>query len=546
MSETLYRKYRPQYFSELVGQEHITKTLQKALEKERTAQAYLFCGPKGTGKTTTARILAKALNCLENKETKKQRNKETRKQEIKGITGFEPCGYCEHCQAIAEGNFLDLIEIDAASNRGIDEIRELKEKVNYPPTLGKYKIYIIDEVHMLTTEAANALLKTLEEPPQHVIFILCTTEPHKILLTVISRCQRFDFQRASLKNIVSRLEQILVKEEISSSKEALLKIAENASGGFRDAEGLLSKLLSLNEEKSISEQKVETVLGLVEEKTIFSLLDDIQHSKIEKSLYTVNHLQEKGGDLNGIVKKMIESLRSMLLVKSGLGQELLEISAEQYEKLQKTVSNWSTEEINILISRLVEIKKEMKQAVVLSLPLEMLIVESALKDKGKENENNIQKIEIKNQKREEIITKQDIKPQIFVHSIQSNQEVNSKLLSEIVLKWQDILKNVKPRNHSIEALLKACRPIVVMGNTLHLEFFYPFHKERIETPKARDIVEEVISSTINQSIQIKCILGHKGKGNKENKEAASLKINNNKQEELMKAAQEIFQGEMIK
>ena len=218
-SQVFYRKWRPQSLSEVVGQEHVTQTLRHAVDSGRVAHAYLFCGPRGTGKTSTGRILAKAANCLN------------------PLNG-EPCNNCDVCNAINQGNALDIIEIDAASNRGIDEIRDLKEKVNFTPSFAQYKVYIIDEVHMITKEAANAFLKTLEEPPAHAIFILATTEPHKVLPTVLSRCQRFDFRRLSQSAVISKLELICNKEEIHIQSDALRLIAKVTTGSLRDAENL--------------------------------------------------------------------------------------------------------------------------------------------------------------------------------------------------------------------------------------------------------------------------------------------------------------------
>ena len=237
---SLYRKYRPQTFAHLVGQDHVSQTLLSALRLGRVSHAYLFTGPRGTGKTSTARLVAKALNCLDE-------------------SSVEPCNACEICMEIADGRLIDIIEIDAASNRGIDEMRDLREKIHFAPTRAKLKVYIIDEVHMLTKEAFNALLKTLEEPPEHVYFVLATTEVHKIPETILSRCQRFDFQRIPVKVLVDRLSFIAQEEKIEVEEKALEMIAHHAEGGLRDAIGLLEQMAA---DGSLTVERVSTVLGI--------------------------------------------------------------------------------------------------------------------------------------------------------------------------------------------------------------------------------------------------------------------------------------------
>ena len=248
-------KWRPQNFDEIIGQNHIVTTLKSALEKNRLAHAYLFAGPRGVGKTSTARILAKALNCKD------------------GPT-LNPCQKCASCLEIGQGRSMDVIEIDGASNRGIDEIRVLRENVKFSPVAGKFKIYIIDEVHMLTQEAFNALLKTLEEPPAFVKFIFATTQPHKVLATILSRCQRFDFRRITVMEMITQLERIVTQEKIGVDKEVLLAIAKASDGSLRDAESLLDQLISFSKDK-ISLKDVISILGIVEQEALFEITDKI-------------------------------------------------------------------------------------------------------------------------------------------------------------------------------------------------------------------------------------------------------------------------------
>ena len=296
-SQVFYRKWRPQVLAEVVGQEQVTQTLLNALANERISHAYLFCGPRGTGKTSTGRILAKAVNCLTNG---------------KG----EPCNSCPMCQAITEGRALDVIEVDAASNRGIDEIRDLREKVNYAPNQARYKVYIIDEVHMLTKEASNALLKTLEEPPPHVIFVLATTEAHKILPTILSRCQRFDFRRISQADVVAKLSHICQSEGIHIEPEALRLIARAATGSLRDAENLLQQLTTYYG-ADIELQQVQTILGISGDWRAKELVRHIVNNDISAGIATINSVNSDGLDLRQFNRELVEYLRALLLIKTG-------------------------------------------------------------------------------------------------------------------------------------------------------------------------------------------------------------------------------------
>ena len=323
-SQVFYRKWRPQTLAEVVGQEHVTQTLRHALESERVAHAYLFCGPRGTGKTSTGRILAKAVNCLVNGRG-------------------EPCGDCDMCQAVTQGRALDIIEIDAASNRGIDEIRELRERVNFAPNRARYKVYIIDEVHMLTEPASNALLKTLEEPPPHAIFILATTEPHKMLPTILSRCQRFDFHRLSHTAVVSKLMYICEEEDVSVEPQALRLIAKGVSGSLRDAENLLQQLV-IYYGNQINVHQAEDVLGITADFRVKELAKHIANKDITAGLATINSLVSDGLDLSQFNRGLVEYLRNMLLAKSGAG-ETLDLAVEDLAQVKELTDKVSMEDI---------------------------------------------------------------------------------------------------------------------------------------------------------------------------------------------------------
>ncbi|MEA4934329.1 MAG: DNA polymerase III subunit gamma/tau, partial [Lawsonibacter sp.] len=290
----LYRKYRPRFFGDLVGQQHIATTLRNALCQDRVVHAYLFCGPRGTGKTSTAHIMARAVNCLCPRED------------------GEPCGHCEACDRILGGQSLDIIEIDAASNRGIDKMRDLRDGVKYTPAQEKYKVYIIDEVHMLTNEAFNALLKTLEEPPKHTIFILATTEPHQVLPTVLSRCQRFDFHRISQGDIIECLKGIAEKEHLLVSEEALQLIARRASGGLRDAIGLLDQCLTSGE-GAVEAATVREILGSADDLIVRQLACAVSEQDTATMISLVDTLVNEGKDLRQILLQLLEYLREELL-----------------------------------------------------------------------------------------------------------------------------------------------------------------------------------------------------------------------------------------
>jgi DNA polymerase-3 subunit gamma/tau len=293
----LARKYRPQNFEELVGQAHITELLRKSIESGRIAHAFLFCGPRGIGKTSTARILAKSLNCQN------------------GPT-LKPCGECSACLEIANGNSFDVIEIDGASNRGIDEIRTLRENVKFAPSYGRYKIYIVDEVHMLTSDAFNALLKTLEEPPEHVKFIFATTEVHKVPATILSRCQRFDFKRIQVEIIMANLKSICVKENLKANEEALFAIAKAAQGSMRDALSVLDQLSALSD-KGIDAADVFSMLGMVEIEFLFDLTDALIARSCVKALEIFNQIIERGKDIKQLGKDLTEHFRHLMIVKVG-------------------------------------------------------------------------------------------------------------------------------------------------------------------------------------------------------------------------------------
>lgn len=348
---SLYRKYRPQKFSEIIGQEHIVQTLCGAIESDQIGHAYVFSGTRGTGKTTIARIFAKAVNCQNRK-------------------GAEPCGECRVCKEMSGGTFLDLIEIDAASNRGIDDIRDLREKIRFSPNIGKYKIYIIDEVHMLTTDAFNALLKTLEEPPAHAIFILATTEIHKIPATILSRCQRFDFRKIESEKMFEGIKKVAEKENIKVSEEDLRKIVGLSEGSLRDA---LSSLDQLNSFSAgiISSDILESVLGYSKEEQLIEILELIQEENIGGVISFISDLMNDGKDMESFLKNLVVFLRKLMILKV---DDKFKADFSDSERVKKVSDNFSFEKIVALADTLNNVIKNSKFSFLPQLVFELEII----------------------------------------------------------------------------------------------------------------------------------------------------------------------------
>lgn len=354
----LARKWRPQVFEEVIGQESATRTLQNAIAQERVAHAFLFAGPRGVGKTSTARILAKALNCEKGPQ-------------------INPCNQCRTCQEISSGTSMDVIEIDGASNRGIDEIRELRENVRYTPVKNRYKIIIIDEVHMLTREAFNALLKTLEEPPSHALFIFATTEPHKIPATILSRCQRYNFKRIPLKEIAANLKRIAEEEGIEVSPAALFSIAKASEGSMRDAQGLLDQVISY-EGKRIRDEAITEALGVVDRRILYETLDAVGRRDPGRCLEIVEEIYHAGYDLDHFCQELLEHLRNLILMKASKRPEaLIDLPAEELESLRDQASRFQWEQLDHLFHLLLRGEKEVVQAAFPRIMLEMTLVRMA-------------------------------------------------------------------------------------------------------------------------------------------------------------------------
>lgn len=359
MGEVLYRKYRPIGFDEVIGQEHIVQTLKNAITHGAVAHAYLFVGPRGTGKTTLARILAKAVNCPHAIKHK-----------------GEPCNECQNCEDISSGRTLDIIEIDAASNRGIDEIRELREGARLSPTQMKYKVYIIDEAHQLTKEAFNALLKTLEEPPAHVIFILATTSADKMPPTILSRVQRFDFKKFSVAQIETKLTAILAKEKVKAEANAVRMIAHAAEGGLRDAESMLSQVLS-HTSKELTAEVVQSVLGVANNKQVADFIDLVAKGDLKEMLVYINTFYNEGGSAEEFLKSLAQYTRKITLLKidAGMRESVVpELTDEQFSAMVAQAKRFELADLRRMCEVLIEAQDNTKKTPLPLLPLELALM----------------------------------------------------------------------------------------------------------------------------------------------------------------------------
>ncbi|MGI5826282.1 MAG: DNA polymerase III subunit gamma/tau [Patescibacteria group bacterium] len=488
MTKTFYLKYRPQNFQDL-DSTAVREELIKIFSSGRPSHAFLFTGPRGIGKTSAARIVAKAVNCEQPQ-------------------GFEPCNQCESCLSITNGTNVDVFEIDAASNRGIDDIKELRDKIRLAPSSSKHKVYIIDEVHMLTTEAFNALLKTLEEPPEHAIFVLCTTDPEKLPKTIVSRCQRIAFSRATKKEIVERLKRICEKEGIEAEEKALEEIAKMADGGFRDANKILEQI-SLSGKVTLEE--VGKTAGVSGESNLEDFLTLLSQKKAKEALAWINTAVEKGINLRTLTESLLQILRGSLLESFGFKDE-----NKGFEiKL-------NAEEIKRLIELFSRAYFELRSAVIPQLPLEMSVIEWC------EDEVKSQKVKVKS--KDEGKEDQDnnsgskggsgaAESASGEASTEANSEAGSSQalaacvvsLETVLAKWSEILEKVRPLNHSVQAFLKASRPLACESDFLILEVFYKFHKDQLESEKCRRIFEKTASEVLGCSIKLKCSLSENPK-----------------------------------
>ncbi len=524
MSQALYRKWRPRLWEQVIGQEHIVQTLKNAIKGGRVGHAYLFAGPRGTGKTTTARLLAKAVNCLEKDP------------------GLRPCDQCANCQAVNESRFLDLIEIDAASNTSVDDVRDLRDKINFSPSQGEFKVYIIDEVHMLSTAAFNALLKTLEEPPAHAIFILATTEVHKIPATVLSRCQRHEFRRIPVLDIIHVLREMATAEKVEVDDDALLLIARQSTGSMRDAISLLDQLASTGEHITLA--TAQTVLGTATSQLVFGLVDALQTRQAADGLAVVHRALDSGTDPRQFARQVVEYLRALLLIRMGSGEQV-EATPEQRAQMGKHASGmdpaWIMECIRSFNTAAVDTRGGWQP----SLGLELALVESinprpvlvetpvavasaatAVQPTAQAAAKHTAPVRPPVPEPSEVYEETTAPPVAKKSAAQPASTKASEpvaaletastpaapvgpgglTLQTVLSNWARIRAAIKKGRSQTEGLLNSCKPISLKEGILTLGFASELLKGKMETKENIDITRQVIEQVCGASVQITCVV----------------------------------------
>lgn len=466
-----YRKYRPLKFGQVLNQEHVKVTLGNAVVNGRVGHAYLFTGPRGVGKTTIARILARSINCPNAQDG-------------------EPCNECDLCREFLGNNSLDLLEIDAASHTGVDNIRELIDHVQFAPARAKYKVIIIDEVHMLSKGAFNALLKTLEEPPKHAVFVLATTEIHKVPATIVSRTQRFDFRKVTLADLVKLLKYVCGENNVKASDEALLNVAHAADGSFRDSLSLLDQVMSFAQGE-ITSELVEEVLGLTGMRTTSEYLDLLIAGQAKDAVNFIAKLMYQGRDLYQFQKDFLEYMRKIMIIKVGNDPQA-DYTQDIQDRMRKQANDLSLDKILKIIAIFQKAGVEIKYASIPSLPLEVASVDAA---QGPQLQSGTVSAPMV-----------DTVSTSAATSTETVGELDPQTLQTVIAAWGSVLEKIKEYNHSLLSSLKLAIPAAVEGKNLIVVFPYKFHKDAIEARKNRLVVDQVLEEVLSIRIFIHPIL----------------------------------------
>ncbi|NLK00352.1 MAG: DNA polymerase III subunit gamma/tau [Clostridia bacterium] len=530
---SLYRRLRPTRFGDLVGQEHISTILKNALRLDRVSHAYLFCGPRGTGKTTTAKLLASAVNCHD-------------------PDGVEPCNQCSSCEQISRGYSMDVEEIDGASNRGIDEVRDLREKVKLTPAKEKNKVYIIDEVHMLTGEAFNALLKTLEEPPGRTIFILATTEPHKVPETILSRCQRFDFRRISQREIEEYLMEVVHAQGAEADPQSLSIIAKMAQGGLRDALSYLEQCMIFGDGK-LEKDHVDIVLGKVSDQAIKDLIQSVKEGHVAQCLEIVGDAAARGKDIGHIFNDILEYLRGLLILSTtGDAVHLIPYGEDIIEVMNEQVEDFSTGSLFEMIHDLSQYEQKVKWSNQPQIILELAVIKMCQYVKKPQGASGDIASAGREAKAEPKVHGGHEKPPLAAAeqkmaveeegvTVGPEEKESPIILEKIRDEWQEIMVQVRNRKISLHAVLLEGKPRELDGKVLTIVFpsKFKFHKETVEDGKNRKLLESILSQHFKHAMKVKCVL----EGNPGVEKLTGG--NEGEQDPLVRGALEIFGGEII-
>jgi DNA polymerase-3 subunit gamma/tau len=508
MSQALYRKWRPLHWEQVIGQPHVVQTLRNAIAAERVAHAYLFAGPRGTGKTTTARLLAKAVNCIS--------------PELAG----RPCNSCAHCKAVNQGRFLDLIEIDAASNTSVDDVRDLRDKINFSPNQGRYKVYIIDEVHMLSTAAFNALLKTLEEPPPHAIFILATTEAHKIPATVLSRCQRHEFRRIPVSEIVANLKLLADDEKIEIDEEALMLVARQATGAMRDAISLLDQLASGG--KRITLAMAQDVLGTATSQSVLAVIEALLARQPGAGLDAIHGALDAGSDPRQFARQVVDYLRSLLLVAAGNADQV-EATPEMRSQMARHAQALAVPELLRLIQAFNQAAIEMRASWQPALALEMAFLQAielpeavantgvpaagtpggGAQPQAKSPVGRPAAVETVRQTKAVAVAQIAPVPAEPFPTSEPEQEAalsaeDASLNTRLEENWRNIISVLRERNATVYALINSVKSRHLQNGVLTLGFASDVLKGQVERPANLELAQSVVAQVMGMPVQVRC------------------------------------------